>query len=290
MPPLKKFKPVESQAAAPNPLPPPRLQAVQDGMHQTMMNGPTLSPQGQLSPPADRNGFAAAQPPPGLRSPPGPPAYTNGYAHVVGHPNVHHSQSSSTSPLTNGNSQSAEKPKPGWSASYSSYGSVQTPQLPQPASSRNPFLNSFERQPPVSYSTPNMPSPVKNRFSPSPPPSVRSTVLPSFPPTPTVNGVGTSPHLPAYSPVKQQSPPMPPVRPHSSSPAIHPPLQQNAPPSPGFSPVKQSPPRVFQRLDAKVLLPVPNLEPNGDQQNYTAPVKAATPKREGNTNSVTSSD
>lgn len=292
MPPLKKFKPVESHTHSPNPLAPPRPQPVQDGMHKSMMNGPSLSPQGQILPPAHQKGISAAQPPPGLRSPPGPPAYSNGYTRDVGHQNGNRARSSSPPPVTNGTHQGTDKPTTGWSATYTSQEPAQTSQRSQPPSPQNPFHNSFDRQPPGSHSTLKILSPIKNRPSLSPPHSIRNTVVPTFPPTPTVNGVGTSQHPPAHSPVKQPSPPMPSVR-ASSSPTVHPPLQQNAPSSPGFSPTKQSPPRLLKGLDitaAPVLMAVPNLEPSGDQQDFTAPVKAATPERERNMNGVNGGD
>ncbi|KAL8650275.1 MAG: hypothetical protein Q9226_005210 [Calogaya cf. arnoldii] len=82
LPPMKKFKPVEihpSTATSPHAAYP---NTVHQGMHQTFMNGPTLSPQGQMP---NQHGHHLSQPvpPPRLRSPPGPPAYTNGYANHV---------------------------------------------------------------------------------------------------------------------------------------------------------------------------------------------------------------
>ena len=293
MPPLKKFKPVESHTHSPNPLALPRSQAVQDGMHKTMMNGPTLSPQGQILPLAHQNGVPAAQPPPGLQSPPGPPAYSNGYTHVVKHQKGNQARSSSPPPLTNGTPQNIEKPSTGWSARYSPQEPAQTLQRPQPPSPQNPFHNSFDRQPPGSHLTSKISSPIKNRPSLSPPQSIGNTAVPTFPPTPIINGVGISQHPPAHSPVKQSSPPMPSIRQPSSSPIIHPPLLQNAPSSPGFSPTKKSPPRILKSLDmtaASVLFSASNLGPSNDQQVFAAPVKAATPGPEGNTNGVNSGD
>lgn len=292
MPPLKKFKPVEGNAHASSPLTARRNHGLQDGMHKAMMNGPTLSPEGQISQRAYQNGSAtqAEEPPPGLRSPPGPPAYSNGYtSHIANQNGDRQAPPSSPASAPNGVQQSSNKsPTSGWSASYSPPQTAQSSQQPkEPSPSQNPYLNSFDRQRPgSSKSTHNPPSPIKNGPSLSPP---QSKALPVFPPTPTTNGVGTSQPPRSRSPVKQQSSPLvPPMQLPSSSPINHPSLQNNAPSSPGLSPTKQSPPRAKSRdiVGTPVLPPVPSLEPSGGQLDFRAPTKTATPERSEGLNGV----
>lgn len=288
MPPLKKFKPVEGTS---NPFTARRTHGIQDGMHKTMMNGPTLSPEGQILQRAYQNGnrAQAGQPPPGLRSPPGPPAYSNGYTSHTANQNGHHQAPSSSPPsVPNGTHQSgSELPTTGWSASYSPPQTAQTPQQPKELPPfQNPYLNSFERQRRgSSHSSHNLPSPIENGLSLSPP---QNKALPVFPPTPTTNGVGTSQLPRSRSPVKQQSSPlMPPMQLNSSSPINHPSLQKNAPSS-GLSPTKQSPPRAkgHDIAGTPVLPPVPSLEPSGGPHDFRAPTKAATPERPEGMNGV----
>lgn len=284
MPPLKKFKPVEGNAHAQNPFTARRTHGIPAGMHKTMMNGPTLSPEGQISQRAYQNGITAqaGQPPPGLRSPAAPPAYSNGYTSHTANQNGHIQAPSSSPPsVPNGIHQSSnEPPATGWSASYSLPQTAQTPQQPkEPSPFQNPYLNSFDRQRPgSSHSNHNLPSPIENGPSLSPP---QSKALPVFPPTPTTNGVGNSQPPRSRSPVKQQSSPlMPPIQLPSSSPINHPSLQKNAPSS-GLSPTKHSPPRAKSHdvVGTPVLPPVPSLEPSGEQLNFGAPTKTATPER-----------
>lgn len=293
MPPLKKFKPVEGNAHALSPHTARRAHGIQDGMYKTMMDGPTLSPEGQISQRAYQNGNTthAGQPPPGLRSPPGPPAYSNGYTSHTANQNGHRQAPSRSPPLvSNGTHQSSDKiPTTGWSASYSPPQTAQTPPpTKEPSLSQNPYLNSFDRRqrPGSSHSTDNLPSPIKNGPSLSPP---QSKALPVFPPTPTTNGVGKSQPPRAHSPVKQQSSPlMPPMQLPSSSPINHPPLHNNAPSSPGLSPTKHSPPRTKSHdiVGTPVLPPVPSLEPSGGQQDFRPPTKTATPERPEGVNGV----
>lgn len=262
MPPLKKFKPpVIHHPQSSDSLGPLQPQGAQDCMHKTMMNGPTLAPYGQISSLTYGNGNSAhlAQPPPGLRSPPGPSAYSNGYSehdpHQYGHSKTY---SSTPSEVLNIASQTNNKsPSPGWSARYSPHESAQTPQRPP-----NPKIQ-----------TPDLPSFPTN-----------SADHPIFPPTPPANGTKASPHPPpAYSPVKQQpSPPRPPLQLPSTSPTDHPQLQQNPPSSPGLSPTKQSPPRINQQspsldiAEAPLLPPAPTFEPNGI--GHKAPSKVGAPE------------
>lgn len=258
MPPLKKFKPVEGNAHPQNPFVtgPPAVSS--NGMHKTIMNGPTLSPQGQLPPPPHQRSQMAngVPPPPGLRSPPAPPAYSNGYTHYVGQQNEYNPNGqtvSHVSPQTiNGVGGNSNKQiNPGWSASYS------PPQPPLPPqrtsqypSSGSPYLNSFPRQPPSSsHATNNINSPSKAHTLTTPSQSNPQSRLHAFSPQPHPNGSPLQqppPALqpPSHSPIKQQSsPPAQSALPPSSTPTAPPPLQQRGPSPPGLSPTKHSPPR-----------------------------------------------
>lgn len=258
MPPLKKFKPVEGTAHPQNPFVTGSSPVGSNGMHKTIMNGPTLSPQGQLPPPPhQRNRMPnGIPPPPGLRSPPAPPAYSNGYTHYVGQQNGYNPKAEIFShispPTINGAGGNSNKQTDhGWSASYS------PPQPPAPPyqtsqypSSGSPYLNSFPRQNPSSSHTTNkQSSPSKANTITTPSQSNQSSSLPTFSPHPHRDGSPLQqlpPVLqpPSHSPIKQQSsPPAQPTLPPSSTPTAPPPLQQRGPSPPGLSPTKHSPPR-----------------------------------------------
>lgn len=287
MPPLKKFKPpVIHHPPGSDPLGPLRLHGGQDGMHTTIMNGPTFAPYGQVSPLTYGNGLSAhlAQPPPGLRSPPGPPVYSNGYSDHSPHQNGHLRTYSSTSSQVPNSSQTNNKsPSPGWSARYSSHESTQAPQRPLNPKIQTPNLchSSLESQRPDSFHPAHS---LPNSMKKQPSFSTYSASHPIFPPTPPTNGTKTSPHPPpTYSPVKQQSsPPRPPLQLPSSSPTNHPQLQQNPPSSPGLSPTKQSPPSGNHQspslgiAETPLLPPAPTFEPNG--VGHIAPSKVGAPE------------
>lgn len=312
LPPSKKFKTVDSNNHHPPSTYHPRAQQNgQNDMHAAVMNGPTLSPQGQLSRQSiyagnqeesflTRRAYPDA-PPPGLRSPPGPPAYANGYNSHVSPQNAYVPQlppQAFKSPYADGAYQSSHQPhNVGWSARYT------PPQQPQqaqahgpPPPSQNPFNNSFDRQrPSSSHSTHNVPSPVKNGPSLSPPqhsPPLFNT--PHHPPpqyqTTHTNGAPPNQPLPAtgppaFSPMKQQSPPAASKMLHapSSSPVVHqPPLQNNASSPPGLSPTKHSLPRAASGHGVigtpVVIPPVAQLSPSPMQQSLNAALKSATPE------------
>lgn len=293
MPPMKKFKSVEIAHPLPNgsgPVMPPHGE---DSMHQVVMNGPTLSPQGQI-PSSLGNGLSnpSAQPPPGLREPSERPISSNGSTHHMEQRSGYHLESTSVSlahPIPEAGNYGTERTSPtGWSARYSTSQITQSSQRPQysPALS-NPFHNSFERQRPTSsHATYNVSSPTKNPSSSTPSHICENGVYGQMPHT---NGISAAsrlppatPQLPSYSPIKQQSsPPMPRVQPHQqspSSPSSHPLLHQNAPSSPGFSPTKHSPPRSFgpgEVTNTPVLPPVENLSPSRQHGNPPPPTKLA---------------
>ena len=304
MPPMKKYKPVNSKPQEPNSTlhrPLGNGFNIPNGIHATVMNGPTLTPQGQIqTPPSSYSGneeqsFLSRKSYPELASPPdlkptsGHPAYTNGSAHDVN--NNHFVPQLPPQPFQSpyaNPSPHAKKHQPqhvGWSARYTPPQQTQPQQnYVPPAQSRNPFANSFDRQrPSSSHSTQNVPSPNKKVPSPSPSQPTASTPTPSYNPTSETNGI--SPHQPlpptgppAYSPVKQTSPKTaPPIGHHpSSSPIAHQPeLQANGASSPGFSPTKRSPPRQLPPGHTitgtpAVLPPAPQLSPSPRQQGPDA--------------------
>ena len=310
LPPSKKFKPVDSNNHHPPHAYHPRApQNGENGMQAAVMDGPTLSPQGQLP---RHSVYAGNQeesfftrraypdaPPPGLRSPPGPPTYANGYDSHVFPQNGYAPQlppQTFQSPYANGVRQDGHQPhNVGSSARYT------PPQQPQhaqayapPPPSQTSFTHSFDRQrPPSSHSTHNVPSPVKNGPSLSPPqysPSLYKPLHDQSPQyqTPHTNGASLNQPLPAtglpaVSPTKQPSPPAASKTMHlpSSSPVAHqPPLQNNAPSSPGFSPTKHSPPRAAPNHGVAgtpaVIPPVTQLSPGPMQQSLSAALKSAT--------------
>lgn len=276
MPPMKKFRYSEPKNPPLNPFTLGKPQGTQM-MHKVVLNGPTLSPQGQISSP-HLNGNLTKPP-----SPPGPASYSNGYASHAPKQNGYPPQSSDHSPdplSSTANDTSEKPPSVGWSARYSSHQISQPFQQAQSSPSQNPFLNSFDRQRPrSSHSTNKVTSPIKNRPSLSPPQMNQNGVLTQ---TPATNGtfshhLSSTTQVPAFSPVKiQSSPPMPAVQPVSSSPVVHPHLQQNPPSSPGLSPTKQSPPRSSKTNDVAVtpvLPPVQALSPSPRIQILQVPVK-----------------
>ncbi|KAI4127381.1 MAG: hypothetical protein LQ347_004626, partial [Umbilicaria vellea] len=264
LPPVKKFSHVHVQAHHVNHPTHGQPPSALDGMHGGLMNGPTLSPHGQLPLPPHSNGHVtqSAPPPPGLASPPRPASYTNGYAQHVPQPNGYASRS-----YPQPNPSLPNTPLGATHTSHGSPGSVlhaQHPPILSVQSPQNPFLNSFDRQrPSSSHSTHNLPSPMKNRPSMSPTQGNLETsaiVNPANQP----NTIHTPSHLPAaaptpgFSPTKQLSPPAPPMQAPASSPLI-PPLfqqQQNPPSSLGLSPTKHSPPRPPQSVPSIADTPV----------------------------------
>lgn len=275
MPPLKKFKPVQGHAAPSHSGHPT---TTQHGMHEAFMNGPTLSPQGQVQH-QQASHLAQTAPPPGLRSPPGPPAYVNGYTSHVNARNDPHSAQAHTPAFqpvprsangtgqVNGHQPASQNP------------AQQTPQRVNHSSQNNtnPHFNTFDRQRPASsYATSNIPAPVKTTPVASLPINYENTPKLS----PYTNGMSaTTPNLPAAlpPPVKQQaSPPPRPLHPSSSSPINHPPLHNDTPSSPGFSPTKQSPPGRPPSLGigpAPLLPPVADLAPSPKQPLLHPPIK-----------------
>ncbi|KAL8736168.1 MAG: hypothetical protein Q9166_000323 [cf. Caloplaca sp. 2 TL-2023] len=279
MPPLKKFKPVENHppAAVPSQLGHPST--AQHGMHQAFMNGPTLSPQGQLQYQQSHQPTQTV-PPPGLRSPPGPPAYANGYANHLSHSNSHtHQHHTDTSAHQTSSHLAFGHGQINGHQGVGQYPAQQTPQRPYHTSqiNLNPHFNTFDRQRPgSSHATNNVTPPFKS--TPVAPSPINYENTPKL--SPYANGMSSeTPNLPAAlpPPVKQQaSPPPRPLHPPSSSPINHPPLHNDAPSSPGYSPTKQSPPRPpsLHAGSAPVLPPIADLAPSPKQPMLRPPMKS----------------
>ncbi|KAL8828749.1 MAG: hypothetical protein Q9170_006470 [Blastenia crenularia] len=280
MPPIKKFKPVELQPPGPATLQPGHSSRSQNGMHHAIMNGPTLSPQGQV-PPHQGAHATPAVPPPGLRSPSGPPAYMNGYTNRLSPENRCSHDTHAESPTYQSSSHiingSGQVNGDFGSNSISQFPHQQTPQRPLYHSydGQNPYLNTFDRvRPGSSHGINGISSPVKN------PSAIASSPITQYTPrlSPYTNGISTgTPDLPAAlpPPVKRQtSPPPSALNPPSSSPVNPPLLHSNALSSPGFSPTKQSPPRPPPSLGAApVLSPVANFVPNDVERDLQPPIK-----------------
>ena len=250
---MKKFKHVEANGVHSTPqsthFGPRQLHIGQSSLHDRIMNGPTLSPQGQVNVLNGQtsNGLLPTSPPPGLRSPPGPPAYANGYTHHVSHQNGYapHTYIEAPTTLIDNDDRARNSPlNTTWSATYQSRQSANTPQQAQPVPpSANPFHNSFGRHLPNSVLSPLANGPAL--------PSARQTYTPASGSNlhlPTTNGLPSQTYSlppPLPPPVKHQSPPPAPTPKHilSSSPITGPNLEPQVPPSPGFSPTKRASPR-----------------------------------------------
>ena len=286
MPPLKKFKPVdtsrgpqESRDTRPplfknerqNGQTKPSVPSTQNAMHATVMNGPRLSPQGQVQPSNysgnQEESFYAMRPvvsesnrrSSGPRSPAAVPAYTNGYSPYLNQngyngyvpklpPNAFQSPYTGNTPYTSHQPQGV-----GWSARYTPPQQAQHGQQhgPPPPSTKTYATASDRLQSASSHPTGNAASPMNNEPSISPSQSSSSNYVAQHYQTSQTSQInrhqqpsytnGTTPYqsLPpigasAYSPTKQKSPPAPPPplhRPSSSSPVTHQPPLHNTVPA-----------------------------------------------------------
>ncbi|MCJ1248432.1 hypothetical protein MMC30_005650 [Trapelia coarctata] len=296
LPPMKKFKPYYAPApsngvSSSNGYQPGNF----NGMHQSIMNGPTLAPQGQMATPHGANG--AHQPPPGLASSTHTSTYVNGYyQHPQANQKVHLSQPRHPQSLPDpfqGAPGSNSAFLNGYGAHHTPYGTqANNHQTNHTHSSQNPFYNSFHSQRPVSsHSTQGMPSPVKNRPSMSPTQGNMNVGSPAYPPpsgSPNANGLspyrsgathplGYAGQTPSHNttPVRSFGP--------SSSPIIPPPSTHSQGSSAGISPLKHSPPRPASSYGVSgtpVMPPAAHLFPSPQvQQNLHAPVKGMNPEQ-----------
>ena len=250
---MKKFKHVEANGIHSTPQPTHfssgRPNLGQYSLHDRIMNGPTLSPQGQVNVLNGQtsNAFLSTSPPPGLRSPPGPPAYANGYTHHVSHQNGYapHTYTEGPTTLVDNDDRARNSPlNTAWAETYQTSQSAITPQQAQPVPpSANPFHNSFGRHVPNSVL-----SPLAGGSALSSTRQNYTTANGSNIHLPTPNGLPSQTYSlppPLPPPVKHQSPPPAPTQKHilSSSPTTGPNLEPQVPPSAGFSPTKRASPR-----------------------------------------------
>ena len=285
LPPSKKFRHVSVPRTS-NGSGIPNTKKV-NGMHNSIMNGPTLSPHGQV-PQLDHHGTGNS-PPPGLASPIRSIKSMNGVNHQRQTTNGHPPQPHTTPPRYNGipNSQNQPTTDAAESAHSDRYPPYYSAQVP----TSNPFLNSFERQPPsVSHSTQHLPSPMKNRPSMSPTQGNRNAGSLTYSNSTTPSGqanvsLPSVSHPAAYNPPSKQlnsSPPPPANSLHSSSPIMPPPTHQQQASLSGISPLKNSPPRPPSSHGVSmtpIIPPAANLEPSPQIQNLSVPIKAMTPEQ-----------
>ena len=286
LPQMKKFKPYFAPTNKASSTPHTHLHDTSNNnsMHQSLMNGPTLSPEGQLSHTQGVN--EPIHPPPGLLSPTRDGTHANGYHQDHLNHGPYHSQKYSAPPkkgvagfakTTNGYSayQNTHNAQAGYHQGH----------LVQP--SDGPFHNSFDRQrPSSSYLINNVPSPVKNH--PPVSPTQELNFHSSSPDTPHANG--TTPHRSAaaahpssYPSVRSGLPSTPAASVGaSSSPVIPPPSNQPQSSLAGLSPSKHSPPRPspsYSISGTPVVPPTAQLFPSPQMQNLHAPVKGLTPEQ-----------
>ena len=249
-------------------------------MQQSLMNGPTLSPQGQV--PRPSYVLPGSSPPPGLASPPQPAAaYLNGspkprsisleYPTQYHRPstNGHPNPSGSFQTYANNNHSATYKATNGGYANggHASKAGNGTARLPSHDPSAHPPSPSYQPTPKITASTPSAfrpPSATPNYSNKIPTKQAATFSSPSshhgFP---TPNGA----LLPSSSPVI----PQPKVDDHG-----------------GISPVKgASPPReagydgvgLGMDIARNVMQPVEHLEPIAMPRNDMPPIKGATPEK-----------
>jgi hypothetical protein len=262
-----------------------------NSMHQAIMTGPTLSPQGGIDRSQGVNGHVN-RPPPGLASPMRSSPYSNGY--------LNHSALSTQAPALNNRPANGDV-----QLSMASAGSITqtslSPYQPSPSQQTtpsrsqqphyhpDPFHNSFERQRPSSSHSVNsaggFPSPIKNHPCTTPKQSSSEVGPLGFPPgvpTPQSNGLHPYRSIGATHPSFYSLPKVPPSSPpppYASSPVMAPPGVDPVGSNSGLSPEKHSPPRPASShsiTTAPVLSPIPQLSPTPYVQNLHVPVKSMT--------------
>ncbi|MCJ1252447.1 hypothetical protein MMC24_000253 [Lignoscripta atroalba] len=305
LPPIKKFKHIEVPAPpTSNGTSPGPTISTMNSIHNSVVNGPKLSPQGQL--PSYHGGHNIQSSPnrgPDSSSP--SVAYTNGYPpsmpNTNGQVSRYRSEASQHSPaVANGLSQLTQG-TPGCAAANRYPSSYHPPYPPQSNqhqfqfahTTQNPFLNSFDRQrPSSSHSNHHLPSPMKNRPSMTPTQGNRDVRPLVYPQTNTANGAGLSSdlhsatHPSSYTTLTVSSPPASAVL-ASSSPVMAAPNQSQYGPMSGLSPSKHVSPRPASSHSVSgtpVMPPVTQLSPSPQMQNLHAPVKGLMPQQARITN------
>ena len=290
LPPTKKFKHV----GAPHTMPEARQISNDTLMHQKVMNGPRLSPQGQspsIQPPPLGNGYSTqgtsnptsytspqldAQ---GIVSPRQHGPATNGYRHET---QTYSPPHSSYQPQMSAQANAWSDMHPAPRTSYQSQNQhIARPPPPE----QNPFNNTFDRQQPkFSQPSKDLPSPMHNRPSMSPTQGNRDVGQLAYPQGMAPNG-GISPHK---SPNTYTSPTVhprvlsSPLGLPSSSPVMAPPLSVHHQSTSGLSPSKHSPPRPTSShsvSNTPIMPPAANLSPSPQKLNLHAPVKGMTPEQ-----------
>ncbi|MCJ1308088.1 hypothetical protein MMC25_001739 [Agyrium rufum] len=298
LPPMKKFKHVAIPPARPNGSSDATSWNDKAAMHQSLMNGPTLSPRGQIPQPRDS---PASSPPPGLLSPSKTAVYRNGNARrSVSNGYTFHNNGPAA--MTNGTQNSPPntahnsftQPEPRMNST--SQQPQATPVSSQNTSDLNGTLqsngNHIDANNSVYGNKNKVPSPLNNRPSMSPTSGHYSisTFSKTYTPKPTNganghNGYGNAqPASTPYTnpiPIKNMTSASPaPPNTHlmsDSSPVMQPPntdagQRQMA----GISPVKQSSPRPSSResLGHESLIPPERLQPTSTTFMLdTVPVK-----------------
>ena len=287
----KRLKHVEIKATASTPYSNPRPSGDEHIRHLgSLLSGPTLSPDGQSPMPSlGKNGVVShpTHPPPGLASPTESRLTSNGYLRnpldappTYQQPLSSHSLARKQNEVTHENGAYLGPPSLAGSTTPTQNRLTSIAHTPPPAFAcppQNPFLNSFDRQRPLSshsnHSNVSVPSPLKNRPSMSPKASPAVGPL-AFLQSGSPNGVFAPPHngKAVYSPQKHSSPPAGLSLP--STPAPNPPLPAAAS---GISPTKHSPPRPSSNhsvAGTPVVPPVTSLSPSPMQQDFSPPHKA----------------
>lgn len=288
LPAMKKFKPYHGPSntnGTANTIPP--ISAQPNEMHRAFMNGPTLSPQGQLPPIQGANGCHV--PPPGLASPTRPTAHlhSNKIGQSPSSTQSHSTIASATNQTVHGSAVTT--PSNGYPVYQSPHGPLSSPKEPfQPQGLQDPFHNSFNHQHPVTSHNNDVSPPFKNRPSMSPTQGNPDVGLLAFPPSakPTFDQNGLPPyrsaaatHPSAYSGNHHLPPFSPPTLFPPSSSLSNPSANQQPPVTlSGLSPSKHSPPRPPSN-GTPFLPPVAHLFPSPQVQNLHAPTKSMTPER-----------
>ena len=285
LPPMKKFKYVGIPSyptlhtngvnGGPSTIGGPVSNDQKHSMQQSLLNGPTLSPQGQVPRPS----YVApgSSPPPGLASPPQPAAaYLNGSPKPRSISNSYHTQYHR--PATNGLQKSPNTLEAftnnGHPANYAHMNGNRTPKVGN-SMARSPPHNPSAYSPPPTYQpTPKLTASTPSAFR---PPSATSNYSNKIPTKQASTFSSPSSHHGYPAPNGALLP--------SSSPVIPQPKMDS---QSGISPVKgASPPReatyngvgLGMDVTRNAFQPVEHLEPIAMPRNDMPPVKGATPEK-----------
>ena len=295
LPPVKMFKHMQTPAShvsQSTSLPQPT--GTIESMHRSVMNGPKLSPRGQLSPYSNEDAAQSRT----VASSSHSHGYTNGHTQPTPSTNGHTIQYDYRAPhLPSADSNGKSRLRKDVSGSAGADRSSRYQQETSPLSAQsqaqfsyppqNPFLNSFNRQRPSSaHSSNNVTSPMKNRPSMTPTQGNRDVGPIAFPSAKHASNsaspayLDSSTHSSSYRNHQHSSSP-------SSSPILPAPDQQQHFPMSGLSPSKNSSPRPMSSHSVSgtaIMPPVAQLSPSPQIQNFHAPIKGLTPQQPSTTN------